>query len=265
MRDKNTGNFMGYGFIEFENKEEASEALQLMNGKPMPNSNKVFKLNWASYSQSKSSSSQNPNEYSIYVCELDPSVNEEILQKYFSQFYKSVIGTKIVVDPSTKVSKGYGFVKFSDYNESQRALTEMNGQLINGKPMKINTAAYKKNVDKKNFNNLGNNNINNNLMYDGQALYNISNEPNLILQQQYLNQLYLNGYYNPYYQAYAQLYSQLQSMTPEQQKQYLYSQLQEMNPEQQQQFLMMMGYQFVGQSNETENNNTNNNNGNTNQ
>ena len=265
MRDKNTGNFMGYGFIEFDNKEEASEALQLMNGKPMPNSNKVFKLNWASYSQSKNSSSQNPNEYSIYVCELDPSVNEEILQNYFSQYYKSVIGTKIVVDPSTKVSKGYGFVKFSDYNESQRALTEMNGQLINGKPMKINTAAYKKNVEKKNFN-LANNNINNNLMYDGQALYNISNEPNLIMQQQqYLNQLYLNGYFNPYYQAYAQLYSQLQNMTPEQQQQYLYNQLKEMNPEQQQQFLMMMGYQFVGQSNETENNNTNNNNGNTNQ
>ena len=264
MRDKNTGNFMGYGFIEFDNKEEAQEALQLMNGKPMPNSNKVFKLNWASYSQSKNSLSQNPNEYSIYVCELDQSVNEEILQNYFSQFYKSVIGTKIVVDPSTKVSKGYGFVKFSDYNESQRALTEMNGQLINGKPMKINTAAYKKNVEKKNFN-LANNNINNNLMYDGQALYNISNESNLIMQQQYINQLYLNGYFNPYYQAYIQLCSQLQNMTPEQQQQYLYNQLKEMNPEQQQQFLMMMGYQFVGQSNETENNNTNNNNGNTNQ
>ena len=265
MRDKNTGNFMGYGFIEFDNKEEAQEALQLMNGKPMPNSNKVFKLNWASYSQSKNSSSQNPNEYSIYVCELDPSVNEEILQNYFSQYYKSVIGTKIVVDPSTKVSKGYGFVKFSDYNESQRALTEMNGQLINGKPMKINTAAYKKNVEKKNFN-LANNNINNNLMYDGQALYNISNEPNLIMQQQqYLNQLYLNGYFNPYYQAYAQLYSQLQNMTPEQQKQYLYNQLQEMSAEQQQQFLMMMGYQFVGQSNESGNTNNNNNNANENQ
>ena len=145
-----------------------------------------------------------------------------------------------------------------------RALTEMNGQLINGKPMKINTAAYKKNVEKKNFN-LANNNINNNLMYDGQALYNISNESNLIMQQQYINQVYLNGYFNPYYQAYIQLCSQLQNMTPEQQQQYLYNQLKEMNPEQQQQFLMMMGYQFVGQSNETENNNTNNNNGNTNQ
>jgi RNA recognition motif-containing protein len=261
MRDKNTGNLMGYGFIEFENKEEASEALQLMNGKPMPKSNnKVFKLNWASYSQGKNLSSQNPNEYSIYVCELDPSVNEEILQNYFSQYYKSVIGTKIVVDPSTKVSKGYGFVKFSDYNESQRALTEMNGQLINGKPMKINTAAYKKNAEKKNFSNPGNSN---NLMYDGQALYNISNEPNLIMQQQqYLNQLYINGIYNQYYQAYAQFYNQLQNMTPEQQSQYLYSHLQNMTPEQQTQFLMMMGYQNAGTVDNTNNNTQNVNNGN---
>ena len=36
MRDKNTGSLMGYGFIEFNTKEEASEALQLMNGKQMP-------------------------------------------------------------------------------------------------------------------------------------------------------------------------------------------------------------------------------------
>ena len=269
MRDKNTGNFMGYGFIEFDNKEEASEALQLMNGKPMPKSNnKVFKLNWASYSQGKNLSSQNPNEYSIYVCELDQSVNEEILQKFFSQVYKSVIGAKIVVDPSTKISKGYGFVKFSDYNESQRALTEMNGQIINGKPMKINTAAYKKNQDKKNnFNsNQVNNNLNNNLMYDGQALYNMQNmqnDPNLLMQQQqYLNQLYINGIYNQYYQAYAQFYNQLQNMTPEQQSQYLYSHLQNMTPEQQTQFLMMMGYQNAGTVDNTNNSTQNVNNGN---
>ena len=256
MRDKNTGSLMGYGFIEFDTKEEASEALQLMNGKPMPNSNnKVFKLNWASYSQGKNPSNLNPNEYSIYVCELDPSVNEEILQNYFKQYFKSVIGAKIVVDPSTKVSKGYGFVKFSDQNESHRALNEMNGKLINGKPMKINTAAYKKNQEKKsNFpGNTNNNNINNSLMYDAQALYNMQNDPNL-LQQQYLNQLYLNGYY---YQLYAQLYSQLQNMTPEQQQQYLLNQLQNMTPEQQQQFLMILGYQNVGQSNDNNSNNTN--------
>ena len=90
-------------------------------------------------------------------------------------------------------------------------------------------------------------------MYDAQALYNMQNDPNLLLQQQqqqYLNQLYLNGYFNPYYQAYIQLCSQLQNMTPDQQ----------------QQFLMLMGYQNVSQTNENNNNGNSNtpNNGNQN-
>lgn len=52
------------------------------------------------------------------------------------KFYSSVVGAKIIVDPSTKVSKGYGFVKFGDQFESQKALNEMNGRYLNGKPIK---------------------------------------------------------------------------------------------------------------------------------
>jgi hypothetical protein len=55
------------------------------------------------------------------------------------------------VDPITKVSKGYGFIKFKDYNESQRAISEMNGKLFFSKPLKtkyvltkFSQAAWKK-------------------------------------------------------------------------------------------------------------------------
>ena len=37
----------GYCFIDFQNPEAASKALQL-NGSIIPNSNRPFKLNWAS-------------------------------------------------------------------------------------------------------------------------------------------------------------------------------------------------------------------------
>ena len=40
------------------------------------------------------------------------------------------------MDPVTKVSKGYGFVKFKDLEQSQRALNEMNGKLFINKTMK---------------------------------------------------------------------------------------------------------------------------------
>ena len=180
--------------------------------------NKTFKLNWASYSQSKSA--PNPNEFSIYVCELDPSLTEDMLRDFFSQIYSSVVGAKIIVDPSTKISKGYGFVKFSDYNESQRALVEMNGKIINGKPMKTNQASFKKAVmndnKKKQYTYNYPNVNNNNMMYQQQD--NLYNDQNAMMQQQYyymtngyypnqyMNQMYYNMY--PYYQSNQQVQEQ---------------------------------------------------------
>ena len=177
---------MGYGFLEFESKEKAGEALETLNGKLLPKTeDKTFKLNWASYNTNKSNN-QNPNEFSIYVCELDPSVNEEILTNFFKEKYKSVINSKIIVDPSTKISKGYGFIKFSDKSESEKAILEMNGKSLNGKTMKTGTASYKKNERKQV-------NMINDISY-------LQNDPMLLMQQkQYLNQFYLqNGYMNPY-------------------------------------------------------------------
>ena len=59
-----------------------------------------------------------------------------MLQEVFEKHYKSVISSKLIVDPITKVSKGYGFVKFKDYEESQRAIADMNGTYILSKPIK---------------------------------------------------------------------------------------------------------------------------------
>jgi RNA recognition motif-containing protein len=67
---------------------------------------------------------------------LDLSVNEEILKNFFSSYYSSVLGTKIIIDPSTKISKGYGFVKFGDPKEYQKSITEINGKILNGKAIK---------------------------------------------------------------------------------------------------------------------------------
>ena len=178
---------MGYGFLEFESQDQAKEALEKLNGKSLPKTeNKTFKLNWAAYNTNKLNS-QNPNEFSIYVSELDPSVNEEILTNFFKEKYKSVINSKIIVDPSTKISKGYGFVKFSDKTQSEKAIADMNGQELNGKIMKTGTASYKKNEKKQA-----------NMFTDLSAL---QNDPNFMMQQQqFLNQFYLaNGYYNPFF------------------------------------------------------------------
>ena len=139
IRDKNTKSVVGYGFVEFYTPEIAKEVLQNLNGKLIPNSQKTFKLNAATYSAGKVASMGNfpKNEFSVYVGDLDISVTEEKLKKFFEEKYKSVVSAKIVIDNISKKGKGYGFVKFSNQAESLKAIKEMNGQYLCGKIIKV--------------------------------------------------------------------------------------------------------------------------------
>jgi RNA recognition motif-containing protein len=67
---------------------------------------------------------------------------------------------KIIVDPVTRQSKGYGFVKFSDPNEAQSAIREMQGILLRGRAIKTNQAHIKASSSTDNTAN----NMNQNLM-----------------------------------------------------------------------------------------------------
>jgi RNA recognition motif-containing protein len=51
--------------------------------------------------------------------------------------------SKIITDGVTKASKGYGFVKFTNSEESVRAISELNGHQFMGKPIKVSTAYLK--------------------------------------------------------------------------------------------------------------------------
>jgi RNA recognition motif-containing protein len=168
----------------------ASYILENCSGKLIPNSNRTFKLNWATFSAGKMQAllgtNINQQEYTIYVCDLDLNVSEEMLKEFFEKLYPSVISSKLVVDPISKASKGYGFVKFNDYNESQKAIIEMNGKYIYSKPIKTNQAVWKKYNPEcnKNSNNFSQKNYQNNY-YKQQ---NNSNNMNYINQQAYYNQ-----------------------------------------------------------------------------
>ena len=136
---------MGYGFLIFDSKEIAEKSLSELKGKYMPKTNKkLFKINYASFKDRK-----NENENSIYVCDLSHSVNSEKLISFFKSKYKSVTGGKIIIDPCTKLSKGYGFVTFSDEKEKEKAIVEMNGEILNDKAIKTGNALHKKNDSNK--------------------------------------------------------------------------------------------------------------------
>jgi RNA recognition motif-containing protein len=48
-----------------------------------------------------------------------------------------------MTDAMTGQSRGYGFVRFSDESDQQRALVEMQGVYCGNRPMRISTATPK--------------------------------------------------------------------------------------------------------------------------
>ncbi|KAK6345002.1 hypothetical protein TWF718_006944 [Orbilia javanica] len=141
IRDKFNGS-AGYCFVDFTSPQAAAKALAL-NGTQIPNSNRPFKLNWASGGGLADRRDDRGPEYSIFVGDLGPEVNEFVLVSLFQGRFQSCKSAKIMTDPISGMSRGYGFVRFTDEMDQQRALTEMQGVYCGNRPMRISTATPK--------------------------------------------------------------------------------------------------------------------------
>ncbi|KXS13182.1 RNA-binding domain-containing protein [Gonapodya prolifera JEL478] len=151
IRDKFTGGLANYCFIEFTNNPSALNALAKYQNQVIPGANKIFRLNWASGGGGTGAGGamerpgmmdQGP-EYSIFVGDLAPEVTDYMLMNLFASHYQSVKSAKVVTDPLTNASRGYGFVRFRDENEQMRALNEMQGVFCGSRAMRISMATPK--------------------------------------------------------------------------------------------------------------------------
>ncbi|CAN0852348.1 Polyadenylate-binding protein RBP45B [Linum grandiflorum] len=142
IRNKQSGQMEGYGFMEFTSHAAAERILQTYNGTPMPNGEQNFRLNWASYGAGEKR--DDGPEFTIFVGDLAADVTDYTLQETFRVHYPSVKGAKVVIDRLTGRTKGYGFVRFNDEGEQMRAMTEMNGAFCSSRPMRLGVASNKK-------------------------------------------------------------------------------------------------------------------------
>lgn len=127
----------GYCFLEFPSYKDASQILLKYNGTPISNfRNKFFKLNWSN-NINNNHSYKNNETTSVFVGDLAPTVTETQLFELFSNRYKSTSSAKIITDLTTGLSKGYGFVKFNNLVDQQKALIEMQGVYLNGRAIKL--------------------------------------------------------------------------------------------------------------------------------
>ena len=82
-------------------------------------------------------------EFSVFVGDLGPEVNDYMLRHAFSR-YKSLVSARVIYDPINNLSKMFGFVSFNDINDYHSALAHMGGTIVGTRPIKVNTAKKEK-------------------------------------------------------------------------------------------------------------------------
>ncbi|KAJ3676974.1 hypothetical protein LUZ60_002698 [Juncus effusus] len=143
IRNKQTGQSEGYGFVEFYTRSAAEKVIQTLGGHAMPNTDQPFRLNWASFSMGDRRADV-ASDHSIFVGDLAADVTDGLLLETFASRYASVKGAKVVIDANTGRSKGYGFVRFGNDDEKAQAMADMNGKYCSSRPMRIGPATPRK-------------------------------------------------------------------------------------------------------------------------
>jgi len=125
MRDKVTGQSLGYGFVNFRRSEDAEEAINTLNGLSIQN--KTIKV---SYARPSSDAIKGAN---LYVSGLPRNMTQEELESMFRS-YGRIITSRVLNDTNSRnmgdpSSKGVGFIRFDQRSEAEKAIKEMNGSV----------------------------------------------------------------------------------------------------------------------------------------
>jgi RNA recognition motif-containing protein len=75
----------------------------------------------------------------LYVGNLSFQSNSDSVRAAFSQFGE-ITDVHVVSDRETGQSRGFGFVTMGTAEAAQKAIAEMNGALLDGRPLKVNEA-----------------------------------------------------------------------------------------------------------------------------
>ncbi|KAJ4889268.1 Polyadenylate-binding protein 2 [Raphanus sativus] len=145
------GKSKGFGFVNFDNADDAAKAVEALNGKTFDDKEwyvgRAQKKNEREtelkvrYEQSLREAADKFQSCNLYVKNLDDSVSDEKLKELFTS-YGTVTSCKVMRDPNG-ISRGSGFVAFSTPEEATKAMSEMSGKMIENKPLYVAVAQRK--------------------------------------------------------------------------------------------------------------------------
>lgn len=123
MRDKATNYSYGFGFVEYQNPSDAARAIDSLNGLKLQN--KTLKV---AYSRPGGDKIKGAN---LYITNIPKHWSDQDLKNAFLRF-GNVIQARLLVDHSTNLSKGVGFVLFDQKAQADQAMNALNGTIPEG-------------------------------------------------------------------------------------------------------------------------------------
>jgi len=124
-KDKVSGRHQNYAFVEFRGEEDADYAVKVLNMTRL--FGKLIRVNKASSEKGKAVEGVGAN---LFIGNLDPEVDEKMLYDTFSAFGAIPMPPKVMRDPATGASKGFGFVSYDSFEAADTAIECMHGQFL---------------------------------------------------------------------------------------------------------------------------------------
>ncbi|KAL1762470.1 hypothetical protein FB107DRAFT_285424 [Schizophyllum commune] len=129
---------LNYGFVEYLDMRAAETALQTLNGRRIFDTE--IRVNWAY--QGQQNKEDTTNHYHVFVGDLSPEVNDDVLAKAFSAF-GTLSDARVMWDMNSGKSRGYGFLAFRDKTDAEQAIATMNGEWLGSRAIRVNWANQK--------------------------------------------------------------------------------------------------------------------------
>jgi len=131
-----------YCFVEFNDHTTALNAITMMNDKMLQN--RKMRVDWATGQGTKNKYTKvdTSRHHHVYVGDLSPEIDEQALREAF-QVFGEISDCKVVKDPQSFKSRGYGFVVFVKKMDAETAISSMNGQWLGRKMIKTRWATRK--------------------------------------------------------------------------------------------------------------------------
>ncbi|OWF44689.1 RNA-binding protein 39 [Mizuhopecten yessoensis] len=139
IMDNKTRRSKGISYVEFQDTESVPLAIGLTNQKLLavpiivqPSQAEKNRLANAANVLQKG----NSGPMRLYVGSLHFNITEDMLRGIFEPF-GAIEDIKLIRDHETSRSQGYGFISFKDAEDAKKALEQLNGFELAGRPMKV--------------------------------------------------------------------------------------------------------------------------------